>query len=80
MHKAIKLKQNLKLRCHNNKLWPVKISLWKDGHRWISTGWNKFREENDIKANDTCVFELVLGKGKICEEIKVRVIHGAART
>ncbi|XP_062118062.1 putative B3 domain-containing protein At5g66980 [Humulus lupulus] len=71
VHKGVKFEPDMKLQYHNSKLWPVKISTWKDGRCFISSGWKKFRQENDLKANDKCKFELVLGEGNVCKEIKV---------
>ncbi|KAF4373542.1 hypothetical protein F8388_025236 [Cannabis sativa] len=71
VHNGVKFKPNTKLRYHNGKLWPVRISNWKDGRCFLTAGWRRFREENDLKANDKYVFELVLAKENECEEIKV---------
>ncbi|POO02657.1 B3 DNA binding domain containing protein [Trema orientale] len=80
VRKGIKFKPDVNLRCHKDKLWPMKISFWKDGRCYLTTGWSKFQKENKLEAKDKCELELVLGKEKICEEIKFQIIRGGART
>lgn len=41
----------------NGKMWPAVCSY----HRlnaYLNTGWKRFREDNELKLGDVCVFEL----------------------
>ncbi|XP_062114138.1 putative B3 domain-containing protein At5g66980 [Humulus lupulus] len=70
--KEVKLCPEIVLCNENNKKWPVKFVLRKDGRSALTIGWPEFRKQNNLKANDKYVFELVVvGKENKCSEIKV---------
>ena len=41
------------------KIWKVKLICYDISKGHISAGWNAFLRENDLKAGDICIFELI---------------------
>ncbi|XP_059444245.1 putative B3 domain-containing protein At5g66980 isoform X2 [Corylus avellana] len=78
----IRLRENVVIRDQNRKNrnpWPVKIIFMSDGRIAIGTGWSHFRKKNNIQVGDQCVFEFVIGRGNICNEMHVQILRGNAR-
>ncbi|KAF4403597.1 hypothetical protein CsatB_023302 [Cannabis sativa] len=71
--KGVKLCPEIVLCNENNKKWRVKCTLRKDGRAALTVGWSEFRKQNNLKPNDTCVFELLVvgNQHNKCTEIKV---------
>ena len=78
MLEGIGLGEKLVLRCENNKVWPVGTVVRKDGRCMIGSGWAQFVKGNKLKADDKCLFELVVDETSTCREIRVQIIHRAA--
>lgn len=72
---GIKLNSEVILSDQDGKKWPVKVKVWGDGRITLATAWSLFHENNILVKNDRCVFELVLSKGCVSKEMKVRIIR-----
>ncbi|XLT41724.1 putative B3 domain-containing protein Os03g0621600 isoform X2 [Arachis ipaensis] len=50
----------------DSKLWPVKLLCYQ-ANAYISRGWLAFALDNNLKAGDVCILELVNGKDALLE-------------
>lgn len=54
------MKQNVMMIQIRKKLWPVKFAFSESASSgMLSAGWPSFARENELKAGDVCIFELV---------------------
>ncbi|XP_022132726.1 putative B3 domain-containing protein At5g66980 [Momordica charantia] len=69
----ISLKPNIVLRDEEGKLWPVTAGTTSQNRMNISSGWPKFYRGHNLRINDKCEFEFVLGRGNVCRQVNVKI-------
>lgn len=47
------------LRDEQGRMWPLKVSSWRDGRRCLSSGWSLVYKKNNLKEGDACLLEFV---------------------
>ncbi|KAJ6844666.1 B3 domain-containing protein-like isoform X2 [Iris pallida] len=47
------------LRDEQGRMWPLKVSSWRDGRRCLSSGWSLVYKKNSLKEGDACLLEFV---------------------
>lgn len=57
----------INLQASGLKKWRVRCSYREPPSQTkkITTGWNAFSKDNDLKVGDVCVFELIKSKGVV---------------
>lgn len=70
---------SLVIRDRNGNPWPVKVCSRNDGRFAISTGWSDLAKKNNLRVGDQCVFEFVLGRENLCNEMHLQILRGTAR-
>lgn len=76
----IKLEGEMVMRDQKDRSWPMRLTTRKDGRLALVKGWAKFWKENNLGRRDQCVFEFILGRGRISKEIHVQVIRAIKMT
>ena len=73
--KNIKLEKEIMVRDEKRRLWPMRLNTRKDGRQALVKGWTDFWKANNLRKGDQCLFEFILGRGRISTEMHVQVIH-----